>query len=199
MFWHSLCKHRDVTINLNTIAFTTWDKNMKNIFKLALGAILALSMGVAQANTLNGNLGIVGLGTVNIDETLGTMTFDPNYFFTVVGTGDLTVFNSALALGTIQDATTGAPVNNFLSVTDGAGSSFTFDLVSLSLSAGNALATGTSTFTDAGGAVSTNSSMVFSLTTQIANSWSAGVPEPTTLAMFGLGLIGLGFAKRKKA
>lgn len=172
---------------------------MKNIFKFALGTILALSMGVAQAHTLNGTLGIVGLGTVNIDETLGTMTFDPNYFFTVVGTGDLDVFNSSLALGTIQDATTGAPLAGFLSVSDGAGNSFTFDLVSLSLSGGTASGTGNSTFTDAYGAVHTSSSLVFSLTTQIANSWSAGVPEPTTLAMFGLGLIGLGFAKRKKA
>ena len=126
------------------------------------------------------------------------MTFDPNYFFTVVGTGDLAVFNSSLALGTIQD-TTGAPLAGFLSVSDGAGNSFTFDLVSLNLSGGTATGTGDSTFTDASGAVHTSSSLVFSLTTQISNSWSAGVPEPTTLAMFGLGLIGLGFAKRKKA
>jgi len=172
---------------------------MKNIIKFALGTILAMSMGVAQANTLNGTLGIVGLGTVNVDNSLGTLTFNPNYFFTVVGTGDLGGFNSSLALGSISDASTGGATNGFLSVTDGSGGTFTFDLVSLSLSGNNAYATGTSTYTDASGVAHSSSSLIFSLTSQITNSWSAGVPEPTTLAIFGLGLIGLGFAKRKKA
>jgi len=51
---------------------------------------------------------------------------------------------------------------------------------------------------DSGGTHFSNS-LAFTLTTQTGSTWSAGVPEPTTLTMFGLGLIGLGFAKRKKA
>ena len=175
---------------------------MKTYLKLALGAILALSLSFAQASALNGNLKLVGLGQVNIDEIAGTMDFipDPNPTFSVEGTGDLAIF--AGQLGKIRSADISGNVNSFFQVENGS-SYFIFDLVTLALTADasgkHALASGNATFFD--GVSFHYSVLTFNLSTQLIqpNSWSADIPEPTTLAMFGLGLIGLGFAKRKKA
>ena len=174
---------------------------MKTYIKLALGAILAMSLGFAQASALNGKLKLVGIGQVNIDEIAGTMDFvpDPNPTFTVEGTGDLSIFN--FQFGQIKSADISGNVNSFFHVANGS-SYFTFDLVTLALTADasgkHALASGNATFFD--GVSLHYSVMTFNLSTQLIqpNSWSADIPEPTTLAMFGLGLIGLGFAKRKK-
>ncbi|HED17031.1 MAG TPA: PEP-CTERM sorting domain-containing protein [Gammaproteobacteria bacterium] len=185
---------------------------MKTYIKLALGAILALSMGVAQATALNGTLKIVGVGLVDVDATNGTVDFapNPNQTFTIVGTGDLAVFSGALN-GVIYSANTSSPLSAFFSMAAGTGELFQFDLVSMVLSDDgtfqDATIQGTALFLVGSDLHQADMTMLLSSQGRDANpgapghfqSWSASVPEPATLAMFGLGLIGLGFAKRKKA
>jgi hypothetical protein len=175
----------------------------------ALAVAAGLLTSAANAATIQGEINIAAIGTANIDFTANTVTFSPTYPATnaIVGssTGDFAALAPVLTFGSYKNFTYdplsvanpiwtfGGVSFNLLSVT-----SITEDSVGPERSLvlfGSGVAT-------AAGYDDTVGSWSFSAdTTSSKFSWSSTastVPEGgATLALLGLGLVGLEGARRR--
>jgi len=177
---------------------------------IAIFAAMILSTAVS-ANQLVGSIQFsetVG-GVASIDAAAQTVNFLPaspaDNFTVTTATGMLA--GLAGSLGTILDINGTGPVAGLITA-----GGFTFDIDAVSygsvvIGPGSSIdfasGNGTATFVDSLGNVS-SAGAFWSMSTQTIagntyTSWSASVPEPATLAIFGIGLLGLGLARRRKA
>jgi len=173
---------------------------MKTIKSTLATLVLLFASSIVSASTLSGNINLVGLGLSTIDSSAQTINFNPNIFFVVAGTSDLSVMSGNI--GTVKNVGGALPLVSFLTSTNAAGDIFNFDMTSASFTSDNKRASGQgiASLTVFATGVTTSSIAGWEVSNQGTNTtWSATVPEPATLAIFGLGLIGLGFARSKKA
>ncbi|MBK1658277.1 PEP-CTERM sorting domain-containing protein [Paracraurococcus ruber] len=192
-----------------------------NITKIVAAAALATTVaaGASQAATINGTAAAAITGISASAPVIGLGTTFTNTLFTAIGsgTGDLNgTAGTFLTLSTVT-ATAGTAV----SFTSAVGN-FTGTVQPIGLSAsgpatsrvvdiyvlGNFTPAGTLStfdpgamsltfsFTQTGGA---NSAVSGSFSIASPPSPPPGVPEPMSLALFGMGLAGLGMVARKKA
>ena len=135
----------------------------------------------------NGNkLVVAGIEVSNVAASAATMDIsDTNLFVDFVGAGSswgIAAFNGFV----VTDVFTGIAAFTGLSI-NGATNMAGFDATRISFTA--------DTISVNWQGLSFNANTIVSLD---INAARAPVPEPTTLALFGLGLAGLGFARRRK-
>jgi hypothetical protein len=170
---------------------------MKNkIFLTAAASLLALSLSTgASAALITGSLAystLTGGSAWGFDQGANTIT---------VGTGEVDYVSGdfgSIALGTVVTDLPTFTYDVFVpSVNIWNLGGFSFDLNSVDSyteSLGNLLLTGSGTVS-AGGFDDTT--MVWTISGNNFTFAAATVPEPSVIALFGLGLLGLGLARRK--
>jgi hypothetical protein len=174
------------------------DLNMKNkIFLTAAASLLALSLSTgASAALITGDVAYStlsgGPAAWSFDEAANTIT---------VGTGEVDYVSGdfgSIALGTVVTDLPTFTYDVFVpSVNIWNLGGFSFDLNSVDSyteSTGNLLLTGSGTVTADG---FDDTTMVWTISGNNFTFAAATVPEPSVIALFGLGLLGLGLARRK--
>jgi hypothetical protein len=184
----------------------TWklkDSNMKK-FKILIMACLLIATGSASALPITGSLGFTGSYTIAGGTSLANATGIniTGNSATITGLVDGSFATAGITAGqtaTYNNFTLGAPTSNLWSI-----GGFNFDLTKMVIDfqSSNLLA-----LSGIGIITSTNSNLDPTLGgwTFTANSFggsnftfssSAGVPEPTTAMLLGIGLLGVGALRK---